>query len=119
MKSKPTQSFIQTKLQGTDFPGSSKTLRLVLDLLVVFCVVTQAVAVLLILVGAYGSEAFPVAGGAVISMFLIAWFYTRWLFPMLDAKHVVAIIFMKELATIFILGVIIGLVYAVKSFMTA
>ena len=94
-------------------PAASAFNRRVLDVLVILNVVTQALLVLVLMAGAYGARAAPVAGGATVAMFLLAYFYARWLVPVLDRRHILAILLLKEVAVIFFLGLVVGLVWVV------
>lgn len=95
-------------------PAVSAFNRRVLDVLVVMNVVTQAVLVLLLVVDTYGTKAAPVAGGATVAMFLLAYFYARWLLPVLDRRHVLAVLLVKEMAVILFLGLAAGLIWLVS-----
>ncbi len=94
---------------------TSKVLRRLLDVLVIFFVLTQVIFVLVILAGDFGKEVLPLSGGAVISMFLVSWFYARWLYPMLEARHILAILAIKEIAILLVCGLIAGLLLGIDS----
>lgn len=95
-------------------PAVSAFNRRVLDVLVVLNVITQACLVVVLLVDTYGSKAAPVAGGATVAMFLLAYFYARWLVPVLDRRHVLAVLLVKEVAVILFLGLTVGLIWLVS-----
>ncbi len=90
-------------------PTASAFNRRVLDIMAVFNVVTQAVLVTLLLLGERGHGVLPLAGGAAVAMFLLAYFYGRWLLPVLRRRHVLALIVFKELAVMVVLGLVAAL----------
>jgi len=92
-------------------PAASAFNRRVLDALAALNVVTQAFLVVLIFMGAQGASVLPVAGGATVAMFLLAYFYARWLVPVLDRRHVLAVLLIKEVAVIAWLGLAAGTVW--------
>lgn len=95
-------------------PAVSAFNRRVLDVLVILNVITQGCLVLLLVVDTYGTQAAPVAGGATVAMFLLAYFYARWLLPVLDRRHVLAVLLVKEAAVLLFVGLAAGLIWLVS-----
>jgi hypothetical protein len=85
-----------------------------LDALVVFNVTAQAIAVVVLLAGQPALEAAPVAGGSVVALFLLLFFYARWMFPFLKTRHVLAIMLLKELGVAVLVGFAVGVVALIR-----
>ena len=85
-----------------------------LDLLVIFNVVGQLIAVLVLLMGPQGAKILPVAGGALVALFLLMFFYACWMFPGLKKRHVLAVLALKELGIFTLLGIAVGLVILLR-----
>ena len=96
------------------FPTVTRWTRVGLDLLVVFNVVTQAVAVLVLLMGREGASVAPLAGGAVVALFLLMFFYARWLFPSLKTRHLLTVVMLKELGVMILVGFAVGVVLLIR-----
>ncbi len=97
-----------------DLPATSTFSRWVLDVLVVFNVITQAILVVVLLLGRMAASTTPIAGGAALAMFLLAYFYVRWLVPVLNRRQTLVVLMVKELAMLLLLGMAAGLVALVR-----
>jgi hypothetical protein len=64
-------------------------------------------AVVLVL-GRKGYSAAPVAGGAVVALFLLLFLYARWLLPVLGRKQALLLILLKELSVLVLLALVGG-----------
>ena len=96
------------------FPAVTRWTRVGLDLLVVFNVVAQVVAIGVILMGKGGLTVAPLAGGSVVALFFLVFFYARWMFPGLKARHLLAVVFLKELGVIIMVGFAVGVVLLIR-----
>jgi hypothetical protein len=96
------------------YPTVTRLTRIGLDLLVVFNLAAQFVAVLVILMGREGAGVAPLAGGAVVALFLLVFFYARWMFPGLKARHLLAVVFLKELGVLILVGFAVGVVLLIR-----
>jgi len=47
-------------------------------------------------------------------LLLLLYFYTRWMFPFLRARHVLAVMALKELGVIVLIAVAVGVVVLVQ-----
>jgi hypothetical protein len=99
---------------GDASPGLTRFARLGLDLLVVFNVVAQALTVVVLLMGRMGAEAAPVAGGATVALFLLMYFYARWMFPFLKARHILVVLLFKEAGVILLVGFAVAVVALIR-----
>ncbi len=95
-------------------PAVTRFTRVGLDLLVGFNLVAQVVAVLVILLGPEGARVAPLAGGAVVALFLLVFFYARWMFPDLKARHILAVVLLKELGLTVLVGFAVGVVLVIR-----
>ena len=110
---------VSMKLPGLGIPAGSfpvvtRWTRVGLDLLVVFNVAAQAVAVMVLLMGREGAQVAPLAGGAVVALFLLLFFYARWMFPRLKTRHLLAVVLLKELGVIVLVGFAVGVVLLIS-----
>jgi hypothetical protein len=96
------------------FPVVTRWSRRGLDLLVVFNVVAQAVAVLVLFMGREGAPVAPLAGGAVVALFLLVFFYARWMFPGLKTRELLAVVLLKELGVFILVGFAVGVVLLIR-----
>jgi len=96
------------------FPVVTRWTRVGLDLLVVFNVVAQVMAIGVILMGKGGLTVAPLAGGAVVALFLLVFFYARWMFPGLKTRHLLAVVLLKELGVVIMIGFAVGVVLLVR-----
>lgn len=107
------------KLPGLGIPaGSSPAVTrwtgVALDLLVVFNVIAQVVAIGVILMGRDGLSVAPLAGGSVVALFLLVFFYARWLLPGLKARHLLVMVLLKELGVVILVGFAVGVVLLIR-----
>ena len=72
------------------------------------------ILVLLLMMGPAGADVAPLAGGAVVALFLLAFLYGRWLLPGLKGRQVLALVLFKELAVALLLGFIFGLIVLIR-----
>jgi len=82
--------------------------RLGLDALVVMHVVALGILVILLVLRGGGLRVAPLAGAAVVVLFLLACFYARWLFPVLGWRMVLAVVMLKELGALAFGGLLLG-----------
>lgn len=101
----PLWSNLRAPLLGA---GGSRLVRVGHDLLVVINVVAQALTVAVLLLGQRGGGAAPVAGGASVALALLLYFYTRWMFPLLATRHILAVMVLKEVGVILLFAVAAG-----------
>jgi hypothetical protein len=101
-------------LPAGSFPTVTRWTRMGLDLLVVFNVVAQAVAVAVLLLGREGAPVAPLAGGAVVALFLLMFFYARWMFPGLKARYLLTVVLLKELGVMILVGFAVGVVLLIS-----
>ncbi|MBN2493919.1 MAG: hypothetical protein JXR96_04945 [Deltaproteobacteria bacterium] len=85
-----------------------------LNVLVLFNVVAQTSLVLMLALGSQGAGAAPVAGGAVVALFVLAVFYARWLFPTLGTGQIMLVLALKESGVLVLLGLAGGLVLLLR-----
>jgi hypothetical protein len=97
-------------------PAASMTwfARFGLNMLVVFNVIAQAIAVCVFIMGSQGTQVAPIAGGAVVALFMLMYFYGRWMFPILKRRHTLYVLLLKELAILVLFGLAVGLVVLVR-----
>jgi len=96
------------------FPAVPRWTRVGLDLLVVFNVIAQIVAIGVILMGKGGLTVAPLAGGSVVALFLLVFFYARWMFPGLKARHLLVVVLLKELGVVVLVGFAVGVVLLIR-----
>jgi len=96
------------------FPAVTRWTRVALDLLIVFNVVAQVVAIAVILMGRQGAAVAPLAGGSVVALFLLAFFYARWLLPGLKARHLLVMVLLKELGVVILVGFAVAVVLLIR-----
>ncbi len=101
-------------LPAGSFPTVTRWTRVGLDLLVVFNVVAQTLAVIVLLMGREGAPVAPLAGGAVAALFLLMFFYARWMFTGLKTRHLLTVIVLKELGVMILLGFAVGVVLLIR-----
>ncbi len=82
--------------------------RWVLDVLVVFSLVTQVILVGVLVLGRQAASVAPLSVGAVVTMFLLAYFYARWLLPVLRPRQVLLLLLLKEVGLAVLLGLVVG-----------
>jgi len=107
----PLWSKLRTPVGGA---GTSRLARVGHDVLVVVNVVAQGLTVAVLMLGERGRGAAPVAGGCSVALLLLLYFYTRWMFPFLRARHVLAVMALKELGVIVLIAVAVGVVVLVQ-----
>ncbi len=88
--------------------------RVGLDILAVINVVAQIVLVVLLLMGADGARVAPIAGGASVALFMLMYFYGRWMFPFIKGWHVLVVILLRELGVFVLLGLAVGLTMLIR-----
>ena len=105
-----------TKLPAgiSSLPATSAFNRRILDVLVGFAVIAQVILVVMLMLGRQGASAAPIAGAATVVMVMLAYFYARWLWPILDRRHILALLLMKELGIFLLFGFVVGLVILVR-----
>ena len=96
------------------FPTVTRWTRVGLDLLVVFNVVAQVLIIGVLLMGKAGASVAPLAGGSVIALFLLMFFYARWMFPGLKTRHLLAVVMLKELGVVILVGFAVGVVLLIR-----
>jgi len=115
-----TMKFISTKLfDPVDMRVAATTsmtwsARFGLNMLVVFNVITQIIAVCVVIIGNQGTQVAPIAGGAVVALFMLMYFYGCWMFPVLKRRHILFVLLLKELSILVLFGLAIGLVVLVR-----
>lgn len=87
-------------------------------MLVVFNVVAQGLLIWLLLLGSLGAGAAPVAGGSVVALFMLLFFYGRWLYPFLRVRQILGVLLLKELGVVLLLAFGIGTVALVRSILS-
>jgi hypothetical protein len=96
------------------FPTVTRWTRVGLDLLVVFNVIAQVLTIGVLLMGREGAAVAPLAGGAVVALFLLMFFYARWMFPGLKTRHLLAVVLLKELGVVILVGFAVGVVLLIR-----
>lgn len=96
------------------YPAVTRLTSVGLDFLVVLNLVAQLIAVLVILMGREGIRLAPLAGGAVVALFILVFFYARWMFPGLKSRHLLAVVLLKELGVMILVGFAVGVVLLVR-----
>ena len=95
-------------------PATSAFNRRILDVLVGFGVIAQVMLVVMLMLGREGASAAPIAGAATVVLVMLAYFYARWLWPILARRHILALLLLKELGIFLLLGFVVGLVSLVR-----
>lgn len=96
------------------FPTVTRWTRVGLDLLVVFNVVAQVLTIGVLLLGREGASVAPLAGGAVVALFLLMFFYARWMFPGLKTRHLLTVVLLKELGVVILVAFAVGVVLLIR-----
>jgi hypothetical protein len=96
------------------FPTVTRWTRVGLDVLVVFNVVAQVLTFVVLLMGREGASVAPLAGGSAVALFLLMFFYARWLFPGLKTRHLLVVVLLKELGVVILVGFAVGVVLVVR-----
>ena len=85
-----------------------------LAILVVINVVAQAVLVFVLLMGAQGVQVAPIASGAVVALFMLMYFYGRWMYAFLKGWQVLVLVLLKELGVFILLGLAVGVTMLIR-----
>jgi len=96
------------------FPAVTRWTRVGLDVLVVFNVIAQVLMIGVLLLGRQGVSVVPLAGGSAVALFLLVFFYARWLFPGLKTRYLLAVVLLKELGVVIMVGFAVGVVLLIR-----
>ena len=92
----------------------TRSARVGLDVLAAFNAVAQAVLVIVLFMGAAGAKVAPIAGGAVVALFLLMYFYGRWMLPFLKGRHVLLVVLVRELGVFILVGLAVGVTLLIR-----
>ncbi|HOX43164.1 MAG TPA: hypothetical protein PK668_06185 [Myxococcota bacterium] len=77
-------------------------------------VVALGALAFLLAFGQEGTRVAPVAGAAMVMLFLLACSYARWLFPSLGWRFILAVVLLKELGVLAFFGLVLGVALVVR-----
>ena len=96
--------------------GERKFIRWGLEILVLFNVVAQGLTAVLAFTGMEGVDVLPLAFGSTVALFLLMFFYLRWMFPQLGSKQVLFVIALKELSLFILFSILFMIVVLIYWF---
>ena len=97
-----------------NFTAQNTFSRWVLRVLVMLNVGAQGIFVIMLCLGEPALHTLPIAGGACVSLFLLMYFYSRWLFPQLRGRQIIALSMLMELSILVFLALALGLILLIR-----
>jgi hypothetical protein len=95
-------------------PAHGRLARLGLDLLVGLHLASLTILAMLLGLGPEARQVAPLAGGAFLSLGLLACLYARWLLPMISFRQACLVVALREIGLMLLGGLFLGAILLLR-----